>query len=203
MKLKITSFIVFAILFLQIFTVNATEIINIKHSTKDITSSVREAINCAKEKEIKIVFEKGIYTFLPEYAHTKFSFITNHGNGYKSIAFRFEDFNAIEIEGNGSEFIFHGRMAPFQFENCKNIKAYVFGQNKNFFTNKLKKLMKYDSFIDLKSLVKKLFLEIRADKNTTHKTILFSPSAASFDNFKNFEKRGEYFNQLIKKYINA
>ena len=28
---------------------------------------------------------------------------------------------------------------------------------------------------------------------------LFSPSAASFDNFKNFEDRGEQFNKLIKK----
>jgi len=88
-------------------------------------------------------------------------------------------------------------------KNCKNIKAYVFGQNKNFFTNKLKKLMKYEYFLDLKSLVKKLSIEIKVNKNTTHKTILFSPSAASFDNFKNFEKRGEYFNQLVKKYINA
>jgi len=88
-------------------------------------------------------------------------------------------------------------------KNCKNIKAYVFGNNKDFFTSKIKKLMKYESFLDLKSLVKKLSLEIKDDKNTSHKTILFSPSAASFDNFKNFEKRGEYFNQLIKKYINV
>jgi len=88
-------------------------------------------------------------------------------------------------------------------KNCKNIKAYIFGTNKNFFINKIKKLMKYESFLDLKSLVKKLSSEIKVDKNTTHKTILFSPSAASFDNFKNFEKRGEYFNQLIKKYINV
>ena len=88
-------------------------------------------------------------------------------------------------------------------KDCKNIKAYIFGNNKSFFTSKLKKLMKYESFLDLKSLVKKLSLEIKVDKNITHKTILFSPSAASFDNFKNFEKRGEYFNQLIKKYINA
>ena len=87
--------------------------------------------------------------------------------------------------------------------NCKNIKAYVFGNNKNFFIGKLKKIMKYEFFIDLKSLVKKLSLEIEVDKNKTYKTILFSPSAASFDNFKNFEKRGEYFNQLIKKYINV
>ena len=88
-------------------------------------------------------------------------------------------------------------------KNCKNIKAYVFGANKNFFISKLKRFMKYESFLDLKSLVKKLSLEIKIDKNTTHKTIVFSPSAASFDNFKNFEKRGEYFNQLIKKYINV
>ena len=88
-------------------------------------------------------------------------------------------------------------------KNCKNIKAYVFGANKKFFSSKLKKLMKYESFLDLKSLVQKIALEIKLDKNTNHKTILFSPSAASFDNFKNFEKRGEYFNQLIKKYVNV
>ena len=88
-------------------------------------------------------------------------------------------------------------------KNCKNIKAYIFGTEKNFFISKIKKLMKYESFLDLKSLVKKLSSEIKVDKNMDHKTILFSPAAASFDNFKNFEKRGEYFNQLIKKYINA
>ena len=86
---------------------------------------------------------------------------------------------------------------------CKNIKAYIFGNNKNFFINRLKNLMKFESFIDLRSLVKKISLEIKADKNKTYKTILFSPSAASFDNFKNFEKRGEYFNQLIKQYVNV
>jgi len=88
-------------------------------------------------------------------------------------------------------------------KNCKNFKAYVFGTNKNFFINKIKKLMIYESFVDLKSLVKKLSSEIKIDKNKTDKTILFSPSAASFDNFKNFEERGEYFNQLIKRYINV
>ena len=87
-------------------------------------------------------------------------------------------------------------------KNCKNFKAYIFGINKNFFINKIKKLMNYESFLDLESLMKKLFLDVKTDKKITHKTILFSPAAASFDNFKNFEKRGEYFNKLIKKYIN-
>jgi UDP-N-acetylmuramoylalanine--D-glutamate ligase len=88
-------------------------------------------------------------------------------------------------------------------KDCKNIKAYIFGTNKKFFINKIKKIMKYESFFNLNNVVKKLSSEIKADKSTIHKTILFSPSAASFDSFKNFEKRGEYFNQLIKKYINA
>ena len=87
--------------------------------------------------------------------------------------------------------------------NCKNFKAYIFGAKKNFFITKIKKLMKYQSFLDLEKLIKKLSLDIKADKKIPHKIILFSPSAASFDNFKNFEKRGEYFNQLIKRYINA
>ena len=87
-------------------------------------------------------------------------------------------------------------------KNCKNIKAYVFGNNKKFFINKIKKFMKYESFVDLKSSIKKIFIEIKNTKSIMHKTILFSPSAASFDNFKNFEERGRLFNKLIKKSIN-
>ena len=88
-------------------------------------------------------------------------------------------------------------------KECKNFKAYIFGSSKNFFINKIRKLMKYESFLDLKSLIRKLFIDLKKDKKIIPKTILFSPSAASFDNFKNFEKRGEYFNQLIRKYKNA
>ena len=34
--------------------------------------------------------------------------------------------------------------------------------------------------------------------DNTKKVILFSPCAASFDQFKNFEVRGNFFNSLIK-----
>jgi UDP-N-acetylmuramoylalanine--D-glutamate ligase len=88
-------------------------------------------------------------------------------------------------------------------KSCKNFKAYIFGTNKSFFVSKIKKLMRYKSFLDLKSLIQKLTIEVKADKKKIHKTILFSPSAASFDNFKNFEHRGKYFNQLIRKYLNV
>jgi UDP-N-acetylmuramoylalanine--D-glutamate ligase len=87
--------------------------------------------------------------------------------------------------------------------DSKNLKAYIFGKNKDHFIKELKNKMKYESFINLKHLIKKVFLDIKIDKNQNPKTILFSPAAASFDSFKNFEERGQYFNNLIKKFNNV
>ncbi len=81
--------------------------------------------------------------------------------------------------------------------DCKNFKAYIFGKNKNLFLNEFRKVIELESFKNLKSLIKKIFLDINKDKN--NKIILFSPAAASFDSFKNFEDRGKYFNYLIKR----
>ena len=88
-------------------------------------------------------------------------------------------------------------------KNNKNIRAYIFGKDKVFFIDKLKKLMRYESFLNLKTLIQKIFLDIKIDNKLTHKTILFSPAAASFDNFNNFEERGKFFNKLIMKHINV
>ena len=89
-------------------------------------------------------------------------------------------------------------------DQCLNIKAYIFGRNKISFIKELKNKMKYEHFDDLKQALKKIILDIKAKKiQQEHKTILFSPSAASFDSFKNFEDRGQYFNQLVKKLLNA
>ena len=87
--------------------------------------------------------------------------------------------------------------------DCKNLKAYIYGKNKNTFISELKNIVKYESFTNLKLLIKKVFLDIKNNKNTKQKTILFSPAAASFDSFKNFEERGKYFNNLIKKNNNV
>ena len=86
---------------------------------------------------------------------------------------------------------------------CKNFKAYIFGKNKRFYINQLKNKMQIESFFNLKSLIRKIIKDVKDNELRNHKTILFSPAGASFDSFKNFEDRGKYFNNLIKKYINA
>ena len=86
---------------------------------------------------------------------------------------------------------------------CKTFKAYIFGKNKNIFINHLKNIMDIEHFTNLTLLLKKILLDVKRQKNKKNQSIVFSPAAASFDSFKNFEDRGEYFNNLIKKIINV
>ncbi len=81
----------------------------------------------------------------------------------------------------------------------RNIKCYIFGRNQKKFLSDLKNKIKLKKFSNLKKAWIELLKDIRKDYSGD-RTILFSPAAASFDNFNNFEDRGKYFNQLIKKY---
>jgi UDP-N-acetylmuramoylalanine--D-glutamate ligase len=83
-----------------------------------------------------------------------------------------------------------------------NIKAFIYGKNNKFFNKKLKGKIDYKNFNNMKDALNKVFKIIKNEK-FINKTILFSPCAASFDSFKNFEDRGFYFNKLIKKYLNG
>ena len=84
----------------------------------------------------------------------------------------------------------------------KNIKGFIFGKNSKKFALDLKNKIKFKKFYNLKEALNGVFKDIKKD-NSIKKTILFSPAAASFDSFINFEDRGSYFNKLIKKYINV
>ena len=83
----------------------------------------------------------------------------------------------------------------------KNIKGFIFGKNSRKFSLNLKNKIKFKKFSNLKEALKGVFKDIKKD-DSIKKTILFSPAAASFDSFINFEDRGLYFNKLIKRYIN-
>ena len=84
----------------------------------------------------------------------------------------------------------------------KNIKGFIFGKNSKKFSLDLKNKIKFKKFYNLKEALNEVFKDIQKD-NSIKKTILFSPAAASFDSFNNFEERGKYFNKLITKYVNA
>mgnify|MGYP001271040313 FL=1 len=87
-------------------------------------------------------------------------------------------------------------------KECKNFRAFIFGKHHKQFSNILGNKVKFKKFENLKLTLQNVFLEIKK-KKTKKNLIFFSPAGASFDNFKNFEDRGEYFNQLIKKFIDA
>ena len=80
-----------------------------------------------------------------------------------------------------------------------NIKAYIYGKDRNFFINSLPNKISYKFSSTLKEIMKNLNNNIKDDK--TNKVILFSPCAASFDQFKNFEERGKIFNSIIKSML--
>ena len=86
-------------------------------------------------------------------------------------------------------------------KNCKNFKAFIFGKNFKKFKKHLKHKMFVTNFITLKDVLKKILLATEKEKLQKN-IIFFSPAGASFDSFKNFEDRGNYFNQLVKKLIN-
>ncbi len=81
----------------------------------------------------------------------------------------------------------------------KNIKGYVFGKDKNIFSKKLKNKIKLKLYDNLKDILYDIFKLIKNDYNK--KIIIFSPAAASFDQFKNFEERGKYFNRLVYNFL--
>ena len=87
-------------------------------------------------------------------------------------------------------------------KNCENLKAFIFGNNYKEFRKNLKNKISVKNVKKLEDALNEIFFDIR--KNKLRKNIIFfSPAGASFDSFKNFEDRGEYFNQLVKKFINA
>jgi UDP-N-acetylmuramoylalanine--D-glutamate ligase len=84
------------------------------------------------------------------------------------------------------------------------IKSYIIGKNINLFKKQLKNKINFAVTNNLKNSIIKILQDIKLFKKVNN-TVLLSPSAASFDQFKNFENRGNEFKKLcnfyVKKYI--
>lgn len=87
---------------------------------QDMTPVIRDVLE-KNGNDIKIIFPKNVYHFYPDQAFGKYHAITNHDNIYRYFAFPLMDRLNIEIDGGGSDFIFHGLITPFLIERSKNV----------------------------------------------------------------------------------
>ena len=82
----------------------------------------------------------------------------------------------------------------------KNIvKSYIIGKNTNFFKKQVQNKINFHVSKNLRSSIIKILKDIKL-LNKKKNTILLSPASASYDQFLNFEKRGEIFKKLSKYY---
>ncbi|WP_129723441.1 alpha-1,3-galactosidase-related protein [Xylanivirga thermophila] len=92
-------------------------------SKADATLAVINAIEkCREYKNVTLIFPKGTYHFWPDKAFEGTYFISNHDDdGLKRVAFPVINFDDITIDGQGSDFIFHGIMIPFVIEHSSKV----------------------------------------------------------------------------------
>ena len=79
------------------------------------------------------------------------------------------------------------------------IKCYIIGKHTNFFKKKIEGKLPFSITKNLKNSLAKILKDLNYQTRTKI-TVLLSPAAASFDQFINFETRGEKFKRLSKIY---
>ena len=79
------------------------------------------------------------------------------------------------------------------------LKAFIFGECKNDYNQYLSNYLDTEIFESLDKALEKA-ISIALEKKFSV-NILLSPASASFDQFKNFEQRGLYFKEIVKKIV--
>ena len=107
-------------------------IVTIHHNdkVKDYTPIVDAVLDSvAGKNNVLIVFDKGVYRFYPERANSKYLNISNNDSGIKRVVFHLIGHTSFEIDGGSSDFIFYGKLVPFQIGNSKNVLLHHFTIN--------------------------------------------------------------------------
>ncbi|CAG7627809.1 right-handed parallel beta-helix repeat-containing protein [Paenibacillus allorhizosphaerae] len=92
-------------------------------SDQDCTLAVYRALQYCREVERpKLVFPKGRYHFWPERAVERHYYISNHDQEQtRHIVFPLLGFQHLTVDGQGSEFIFHGVLTPFVIDESQHV----------------------------------------------------------------------------------
>lgn len=126
--LSLKSILLFALLSCTV-SISASKIISVTDfglkpdSRINAVPFVQKAIKACKENPGSIlVFPKGRYDFWAQHAIEKEYHETNtYDVNPKILAILLDEVNDLTIDGNGSEFIMHGRMQPFTLDHCQNV----------------------------------------------------------------------------------
>jgi len=79
------------------------------------------------------------------------------------------------------------------------IKCYLIGKNTKFFKKQIENKVNFSITKNLKKALIEILTDIKLS-SVKENTILLSPAAASYDQFMNFEKRGDEFKKISKLY---
>ena len=136
----------------------------------------------------QIIIQKKSLTIINDSKSTSFS---------SSVGILKKDSNILWLLGGIYK---KGDKLELKKKDVSNVTAFIYGKNKSFFNKQLRSKVKFKNYKNLQDAVKKVFSIIQKKRSVKY-TILFSPCAASFDSFKNFEERGLYFNRLVKRFM--
>src|SRR3984885_13817334 len=122
------------------------------NSGQNSSPSVARAIDFAlRPHRSKILFKRGRYDFWPQGAVLRPLFISNHdGVAERAVAISIEHVSGLELDGNGSEFVFHDSMLPIVISHSHRVTL------RNFSIDyasphivQAKVVSKNDGFVDL------------------------------------------------------
>lgn len=93
----------------------------IHRSTIKDTCYALQCILDENEEDFTLSLKKDTYEFHTTYCTESYHYVTNNDHGLQKIAFHLNHKHHVVIDGNGSTFLFFGRIAPFFVEQCSHI----------------------------------------------------------------------------------
>ena len=92
-------------------------------SEQDTVPAVLAALDrCRQHSGCRLVFPKGTYHFYRHRAPERLLYVSNNDGGVTRMGIPLLSMQDLELDGEGSRFIFHGRMIPVAVWDSRNIR---------------------------------------------------------------------------------